>query len=69
MTQAAADRAAIAHSAIGDVLGDARQYAAANVWHQPIGDGGVRDTRADRHGVRIRPGATEFRQVIDLHQQ
>ena len=35
MTQAAADRAAIAHRAIGDAVGDPCQHAAADIGHQP----------------------------------
>ena len=53
MAQAAADRAAIAHRAIGDAVGDARQTRRRRCPAPPILDRGVRDAGADRHRVGV----------------
>ncbi len=49
VTQATADGAAIAHGAICDILRHRRQYAAADIRHQPVGNRCVRHAGANRH--------------------
>ena len=69
MGQAAANRASVAHRAIGDAMGDAGQRAASHIRHAPVLDIGVRDAGADDDSVGVLFDLPKFVDARDIDEK
>ena len=69
MGQAAADRAAVAHRAIGDRAGDRGQGAIGGIGHAAVLDVGVGDAGADQKTVVLGLDAQQLGHGCDVDQQ